>query len=88
MDQAVSLVGAIMILAAYAGNQMGWLDRLHPAYSWLNVLGALVLTVVAFRAQQWGFVLLEGVWTVVSVPPLFRRRPQPEGEARCRGESS
>ena len=74
MDQAASLVGAILILTAYAGNQAGWMDRLHPAYNWLNVLGALVLTVVAFRAQQWGFVLLEGVWTIVSVPPLLRRR--------------
>ena len=74
MDQAVSLVGAILILVAYIANQLGWLDRVHPAYSWLNLVGALILTVVAYRAQQWGFVLLEGVWTIVSVPPIFRRR--------------
>jgi hypothetical protein len=77
VDQAVSVAGAIMILVAYTANQAGWLDRVHPAYSWLNLVGALILTIVAYRAQQWGFVLLEGVWTIVSVPPIFRRsRPR------------
>jgi hypothetical protein len=41
----------------------------------MNLIGAVVLTVIAFRAQQWGFVLLEGVWAVISVPPLIRPRP-------------
>jgi hypothetical protein len=74
VDQAVSVAGAIMILVAYTANQLGLMDRVHPAYSWLNLVGALILTIVAYRAQQWGFVLLEGVWTIVSVPPIFRRR--------------
>jgi hypothetical protein len=78
MEQIISVVGALLILAAYAGIQMGWIDRTQPGYSWLNLIGALILTVVAFRAQQWGFVLLEGVWAVVSVPPLLQRRsPSP-----------
>jgi len=75
MEQVIAVAGALLILAAYAGNQRGLLDRTHPAYSWMNLIGALVLTVIAFRAQQWGFVLLEGVWMLISVPPLIRRRP-------------
>ena len=77
MEQVISVVGALLILIAYAGNQAGWLDRQHPAYGWMNLVGSVILTVVAFRAQQWGFVLLESVWAAVSVPPLLRRRPQP-----------
>ena len=74
MEQAISVAGALLILVAYAGNQLGFIDRTWRAYSWLNLIGSVVLTVVAFRAQQWGFVLLEGVWAVISVPPLIPRR--------------
>ena len=75
MEQVIAVAGSLLILAAYAGHQQGLIDRTHPAYSWMNLIGALVRTVIAFRAQQWGFVLLEGVWTLLSVPPLIRPRP-------------
>jgi len=78
MEQLVSVIGAILILAAYVGHQRGVLSRSHAAYHWMNLVGAVVLTVVAYRAQQWGFVLLEGVWAAVSVPPLLRRTPGPD----------
>jgi hypothetical protein len=74
MEQAISVAGALLILAAYAGHQFGLIERTHLAYSWMNLIGALVLTVIAYRAGQWGFVLLEGVWAVVSVPALIPRR--------------
>jgi hypothetical protein len=74
MEQIIAVVGALLILMAYAGNQMGRIDRAQPAYSWLNLVGSVILTIVALRAQQWGFVLLEGVWAAVSLPPLIWRR--------------
>lgn len=76
MEQVVSVGGALLILAAYAGNQYGWIDRSEPAYSWLNLIGSVILVVIALRARQWGFVLLEGAWAAVSVPPLIRLRPK------------
>ena len=74
MEQAVSIVGAALILAAYGANQAGWLDRTRQLYSVLNFVGSVILTVIAWRAGQWGFVLLEGVWALISIPPLVRGR--------------
>jgi hypothetical protein len=74
MEQAISVAGALLVLGAYAGHQLGWIARDNPLYSWMNLVGSLVLAVIAFRAQQWGFVLLEGAWAIVSVPPLLARR--------------
>ena len=73
MEQLVSVGGALLILAAYTAHQFGRLERTHPAYIWMNFVGSLVLTVIAWRAQQWGFVLLEGAWAAVSIAPLIRR---------------
>ena len=75
MEQVISLVGAILILAAYAGHQFGLIEHTDAAYSWMNLVGSLVLAIVAYREQLWGFLLLEGVWATVSVPPLVRPRP-------------
>jgi hypothetical protein len=72
MEQAISIAGAALILAAYGANQAGWLDRTRPLYSVLNLVGSVILAVIAWRAGQWGFLLLEGTWALISVPPLLR----------------
>ena len=73
MEQAISVAGAVLILSAYVMNQLGRLDRTDAVYNWLNLVGSLVLTVVAWRGEQWGFVLQEGVWAAVSAVPLVHR---------------
>ncbi|MEZ4415981.1 MAG: hypothetical protein R3E10_09500 [Gemmatimonadota bacterium] len=70
--QIVSLVGALLILSAYVANQRGWLGPRHRAYSLVNLIGALLLGWVAIVDNRWGFIILEGVWALVSIPPLIR----------------
>jgi hypothetical protein len=72
MIQIVSIVGSLMILAAYAANQSGRWTAERREYMVLNLLGAGVLAVVAAVEEQWGFLLLEGVWAVVSAMALVR----------------
>lgn len=72
MVQIVSVVGSLLILSAYTANQAGRLPTQRVAYSVLNVLGAGILAVVAVLEEQWGFLLLEGVWTLVSLVALAR----------------
>lgn len=73
-DQLVQIGGALLILAAYVAGQAGWLRPDMRLYLWLNLVGAVVLTADAWRGRQWGFVLLEGVWAVVSAWSLVTRR--------------
>ena len=50
------------------------MDRDAASYNLINALGALLLLVVAVRARQIGFILLEGAWTAISVAALLRAR--------------
>ena len=71
--QLVSLAGALTILAAFTLQQWGRWKADDVAYLWANAVGAGVLTAVAWEESQWGFLLMESVWTVVSVQGLIRR---------------
>ena len=66
----IEILGALLILAAFAANQLRRLDAHSVAYLVLNVAGAGVLAVIAAVDRSWGFLLLEGTWTVVSVVSL------------------
>jgi hypothetical protein len=70
--QAASLVGALLILAAYAAHQAGRIDRDTVAYNLINAAGALLLLL--------GFILLEGTWTAISLVAL--RRPRRSAPSR------
>lgn len=67
MDQVIQIFGALLILVAFAGAQA---DRLAPhsrLYLVLNLVGSIVLAVLAAIDRQLGFLLLEAVWAVVSL---------------------
>jgi hypothetical protein len=72
MIQVISILGALAILVAYAANQLRWIGPSNLSYSLLNLVGAGVLTAVAVVEQQWGFLLLEGVWTLISLFALIK----------------
>jgi hypothetical protein len=66
MDQLIQIIGALLILVAFGAVQF---DRMRPdsrLYLALNLAGSIVLAVLAVSASQWGFVLLESVWAIVS----------------------
>ena len=64
--QTISVVGALLVLAAFAANQLGRTDASSLLYQVTNLVGSAILTVVAVIEVQWGFILLEGMWALVS----------------------
>jgi hypothetical protein len=72
--QLISFVGALLILIAYAGHQIGWVNARRPLYNILNGVGSAILLWIALHPFQIGFIVLEGVWTVISVWALLRLR--------------
>jgi hypothetical protein len=72
LDSLVQIVGALAILTGFALAQWGVLDQRSRSYLVLNLVGAGVLAVDAYHEAQWGFFLLEGVWTLISAWGLLR----------------
>ena len=72
--QLISFVGALLILSAYVGRQLGWINARGAAYNIMNATGSAILAWIAFHPFQVGFVVLETVWTVVSIWALLRPR--------------
>jgi hypothetical protein len=74
--QSASFVGAMLILVAYAGHQMGWMNPRRAAYNILNAVGSAFLGYIAFHPFQVGFAILEVAWTLISIYTLLRPQAQ------------
>lgn len=70
--QTISLLGAACLLLAYIASQRGRMRTVSVAYNVLNVVGSGLLAWVAIHDRRWGFIILEVVWALVSIPPLVQ----------------
>ena len=71
MDQLLQILGAVLVLAAYAAAQFRLLPARSFAYGLLNLAGSAILAWLALDSRQWGFLLLEGTWALISLWAVF-----------------
>ena len=72
MSQLAQIAGAIAILVAFAAAQLRLVSVQSRLYLILNLAGSAVLALDAWHERQWGFLLLEGMWALVSAWSLSR----------------
>jgi drug/metabolite transporter (DMT)-like permease len=70
--QLLSVIGALMVLAAYGLIQSGIWRELDAGYLVSNIVGALLLGVVAIADQRMGFILLEFAWAGLGLIGVVR----------------
>jgi len=80
MTIAIQIAGSLLVLAGFALAQWGAISVTSRSYLTLNTIGSGILAIEAAHGEQWGFLLLEGVWAIVSAIGLARaltRRSRP-----------
>ena len=71
MGTIFQIFGSLCILTGFALAQRGILDQRSIRYLILNFIGSGILAIEALLEAQWGFLLLEGVWAIVSAIGLI-----------------
>ena len=87
MSSLIQILGALLVLAAFALVQARVFTPEARNYLVLNVVGGSVLAVDAYIGRQWGFLLLEGVWAIIAAFSLVthaRRIAHPPRPGRTR----
>jgi hypothetical protein len=74
IESLIQVAGSLLILVPFVRVQQRRMRSDTAAYAALNLVGSAVLAVDALHGHQWGFLLLEGTWAVVSAYSLLARR--------------
>lgn len=72
LSQVVSIIGSVLLLAAYGGLQTGYLKTDSYAYQLGNLFGAACLTYSVIAPFNTGVFITEAAWTIFSIVGLVK----------------
>ena len=68
----IGVIGTSIILLAFILNQFGNWSTDSRSYDLANVIGSGVLLYYAFLLESWPFMVLNGVWLLVSLRDVVK----------------
>jgi hypothetical protein len=75
LNVVIQLVGAALNMGAFALLHFEIAASSALRYLVPNFLGSVILVGSAYHDSQWGFLLLEAAWVVVTAHAILKRRP-------------
>lgn len=66
----IGFLGVFQILLAYVLNALGKASNKSLAFILLNFVGAIMACVASILLNYWPFIILEGIWSLVSAYSL------------------
>lgn len=71
-DEIIGTIGVGLILIAFFCNTFGLIHKEGKLFFAMNMAGAALACYASWLIHFWPFVILEGVWAMVSVIGLAR----------------
>lgn len=71
--QLITLIGSLCVLGGYFLNQTGKVAYTSWWYMALNLCGSLLLGGISLYFMLYGYILLNGVWGVITLHAMYRR---------------
>lgn len=74
LELILGIVGATLVLAAFALLEFNKLKNTDQAYDFLNLVGALLLSASASLGEAWAFLVLNLIWSAVALKDLLKSK--------------
>lgn len=72
LSSAIGFSGVFILLVAFLLNLLKVLDFESPIYLLLNLIGASLACTASIMIHYTPFIILEGIWSLVSLLSLIR----------------
>ncbi|MGC4041041.1 MAG: hypothetical protein QM710_09735 [Flavobacterium sp.] len=74
----IGTIGVSLILIAYFLNIFSLIKKDGAFFYVLNIFGGAIACFSSYLIAFWPFVVLEGIWAVISVVGLFKNIKKPQ----------
>lgn len=78
INDLIGTVGVGLVLIAYFLNIFSLIKKDGALFYALNIIGGAVSCYASVLIMFWPFIILEGIWTIVSIVGLIKHKKTPQ----------